>query len=793
MTAATVPPFQYAPLHLDLFWSIPLLQLSIAQLAVLPSTKTITAILSQAIMPVFFSLPGEVKCLLEIYSSLKNLPIMKKVIFLCMAMLCVAATHGQNVLQLSIHYGADKVPLEGAVVTIDSLQKTAIADRLGMASFSNMAKGNYTVTVSFAGLVERSVVVQVPQPGNAVMEIALVVSEEQEEEVVITATRLGRTIVNLPTRVEVISGEELAEKGNMKPGDIRMVLNESTGIQTQQTSATSFNAGIRIQGLEGRYTQLLKDGYPLYSGFSGGLSILQIVPLDLKQVEVIKGSASTLYGGGAIAGLVNLVSKTPGKEPALNFLANGTSAGGLDLSGFYSQRWHRAGLTVLASRNSNGPYDPAGIGVTAIPKFDRYTINPRLFYYGKKIAADMGVTYISERRTGGAVSYIKDGSAGFFENNNTARITTQFGIAHKLQDNITLQFKNSYSRLDRVINIPSYRFDGLQQSSFSELTATKKGIKLDWVAGLNVLTDDFRENGQAPLRLRDYHYATLGLFIQNAWTVSDYLVLESGLRGDYVNAFGFALLPKTSAMFKVSPAITTRIGGGMGYKTPSIFTEETERRQFQQLLPIDTRATVNERSTGGNWDVNYQGRIGKVGVSFNQLIFYTRLNHPLVLNNAAAGNVQLQNSTGYIATKGTETNLKLTYADFKLFIGYTYTDANTYFTNSREWMPLTARHRLNNVLMFEVEDQLKLGLEAYHYSRQRLSDGSFGKPYWIMGFMAEKLWAHFSLFLNFENFTDTRQSRFDTIFSGSLVNPIFKDIYAPVDGFVINGGIKWSL
>ena len=57
--------------------------------------------------------------------------------------------------------------------------------------------------------------------------------------------------------------------------------------------------------------KLLRDGFPLYSGFSGGLSLMQVAPLDLKQVEVIKGSSSTLYGGGAIAGLVNLVSKTP--------------------------------------------------------------------------------------------------------------------------------------------------------------------------------------------------------------------------------------------------------------------------------------------------------------------------------------------------------------------------------------------------------------------------------------------------------------------------------------------------
>ena len=122
----------------------------------------------------------------------------------------------------------------------------------------------------------------------------------------------------------------------MRPGEIRMLLNETTGLITQQTSAISNTANLRIQELQGRYTQVLRDGFPLYSGLSEGLSLVQIAPLDLKQVEIMKGSSSTLYGGGAIAGLINLVSKTPAARRDLNFLANGTSAGGLDLSAFYA-------------------------------------------------------------------------------------------------------------------------------------------------------------------------------------------------------------------------------------------------------------------------------------------------------------------------------------------------------------------------------------------------------------------------------------------------------------------------
>lgn len=82
------------------------------------------------------------------------------------------------------------------------------------------------------------------------------------------------------------------------------------------------------------------------------------------------------------------------------------------------------------------------------------------------------------------------------------------------------------------------------------------------------------------------------------------------------------------------------------------------------------------------------------------------------------------------------------------------------------------------------------GLLLWH---QELNDGAIGKDYWIFGFMAEKLWEKFSLYINFENFTDTRQTRFDSIYTGTRQNPVFRDIYAPLDGFIINAGLKIRL
>jgi iron complex outermembrane receptor protein len=255
-----------------------------------------------------------------------------------------------------------------------------------------------------------------------------------------------------------------------------------------------------------------------------------------------------------------------------------------------------------------------------------------------------------------------------------------------------------------------------------------------------------------------------------------------------------AVLPRISALYKISNKFSTRLGGGVGYKSPTIFTEESERVHYQNVLPIDDNLNTLERSYGGNLDFNYKTSLGKdVSFSINQLFFYTYLDRPLLLESVPNGLLQFVNSTGHIDTRGMETNVKLGYKDFVLFLGYTYTDARVIENGISRENFLTSKNRINSVLMYEVEEKWKVGLECYYYSPQLLSDGATGREYVLMGFMVEKLWENFSIYWNFENFLDARQTRFDSIYTGPVNNPQFRDIYAPLDGFLMNGGIKIKL
>jgi len=728
---------------------------------------------------------------------------MKKYFVLSIALLFAIISHAQNTLRAVIKDAKTQEPLIGATASITATAQGAVSDTSGTVILSNIPDGKQTIKFTYVGYEPRIDTLDFPLLQEQTLTILLMPAGkgkgQELEAVVIGATRTSRTIATIPTRVEVISGEELDEKGNMKPGDIRMMLAESTGIQTQQTSATSGNSSIRIQGLDGRYTQIIRDGFPLYSGFSGGLGLLQVAPLDLKQVEVIKGSSSTLYGGDAIAGLVNLVSKTPTKNRQLNMLLNGTSAKGLDASLFYGQKFDKIGATIYAAYNHGTPYDPANIGLSAIPRFSRYTLNPKLFFYfNDRTTLITGINGTIEDRIGGDMQYL-DGKGSpehsYFERNKTGRYSSQVELDHTINANEKWTIKNSVSYFDRSIALPDYLFSGVQVSSYSEANYSKKGERADWVAGLNFLTDNFTEDRNSTFPLRNYRYNTIGGFVQNTWDATRFLTVETGLRGDYHNVYGFFLLPRVSVLVNFNEHLSSRLGGGLGYKSPTVFTEDAERIDFRNVLPIDVANTKAERSYGANYDLNYRTGLfdNRVSLSINQLFFYTRIADPILFVPLANSTYQYQQPGGDLHTQGTETNVKLTYNNFKLFLGYTYSDVRQHIGGVFSAYPLVSKNRLNNVLVYEKEDDFKIGAEAYYFSPQKLNNGTSGRGYWTTGLMLEKTWKRFSLFINFENLTDTRQTKFGPIYTGSITDPQFKDIYAPLDGFVVNGGVKLRL
>src|SRR3954466_5115674 len=189
---------------------------------------------------------------------------MKIYILIVFMVLLYGPLNAQHTLVVYLKDGATKEALPGAIAKVAGTTNGTAADINGLLKLDHIPEGKQYIEFSFIGYEAK--IDSLFFPITDTLTIYLFSKSDELDEFVISSTRSSRTISDIPTRVEFIAGEKLEEKANMNPGDIRMVLAESTGIQTQQTSATSANAAIRIQGLDGRYTQLLKDGFPMYAG-----------------------------------------------------------------------------------------------------------------------------------------------------------------------------------------------------------------------------------------------------------------------------------------------------------------------------------------------------------------------------------------------------------------------------------------------------------------------------------------------------------------------------------------------
>jgi iron complex outermembrane receptor protein len=731
-------------------------------------------------------------------------------LFFSFAFLTLAFTQAR--IEASIIDSVSQEPLFGVKVMIKGTQVGAISDAEGKVILQEIQAGRQTLVFNLIGYRSLEHEIDLSSGTSLKLTFALVPEATDLEEIYIEATRANRTVANLPTRTEVLT-EEIDEAASMEPSKISHLITHSTGIQVQTTSAGSNGAVVRVQGLNGRYTQLLKDGFPLYGGFSGSLDVMQIPPLDLRQVEYIKGSASTLYGGGAIGGLINLISKKPQHEETLLHV-NVSHIGAKDFNVFSSRMFGKFGMTTLASMHLHKRYDADDDGYSDLPEVAKFNFNPKLFWYpNKKNEFYLGAMITREDRMGGDTRLIDGKEADtnhfYYDKQQSNRYTSQFQYKHSFSKTSAFTVKNSVSSFDRSIRIrqnvlgTTARFSGNQFNTFSEANYSLNKERYVLNIGANVYSDRFKEEQLDSNQLRDQEYLTLGVYVNHLWDITEKLALESGLRTDRAqgsskvgkNAGEFFVLPRISTLYKATKTLSLRLGGGLGYRMPTIFNEESEPYGYANIQAINLSTVKAERSYGGNFDLKFSSDFGTENIllSLNQMFFYNLITDPILLNADTSGSLYYANSGELMHSRGFESQIKLTLWKFTWFFGYTYTDAYVESGATTQGLLLNPKHSIKGDLLFVEDGKWRIGWDYEYKSGQLLSSGLRSRSLFTTGIVVERTIQNFVIFLNAENFTDTRQTRFESLLSGADKTPQFTDVWAPLDGFFFNVGLKLKL
>lgn len=721
---------------------------------------------------------------------------MRTKFFLFLLYIASFTISAQDKIRIRLTDSDTKESILSAIIKENS-KAIGITDTAGIVSLQ-LSPGTHTLSFSSIGYDEKSVPVSVPY--TKIYEFQLSSSSNSLEEVsVVASTRNNQKIENSPLKVEILGKEEMEEENTIKPANIASILGDISGIQIQQSSAVSGNANVRIQGLEGRYTQILRDGMPLYDGFSGGFGILSIPPLDLRQLELIKGSASTLYGGGAIGGLVNIISKTPTEKQQGVITLNQSTAKETNLNIFVSKKQKHFGYTFFGGATRQLASDVNEDAFSDIADLSTLVVHPRLFWYlDDKTTLTTGYTGTFENRNGGdmlAIANKPDSVHQFFENNNTVRHSGELLFERKLGNDIKLEFKNSISSFNRKITTNTHFFNGNQLDYFSELSLLVPYKSNSLVAGLNFTGDRFKKLPSDVIPISDFSNNIAGAFIQNTWNIKEKLLIEAGLRDDYHLRYGNFILPRIAFFGRFNAHWAARAGVGMGYKTPNPFASQIIDYDIEKIQPLSTVVKA-EKSVGYNAELNYK-KVWKNGNTFfiNHAFFLTEVTDPIVATEQLNGLVTFDNAARPLVTKGFDTYIKAVVSEWELYAGYTFTIAERTYLLQNQFMPLTPKHRIAFTLVRDFEKVgVRLGLEGSYTGSQYRFDNTKTPGYMFVAAMIEKKFGdHISVVLNGENLLNYRQSNVESLYTGTISNPVFKPLWAPIDGRILNLSLKFQL
>jgi iron complex outermembrane receptor protein len=685
---------------------------------------------------------------------------------------------------IRVEVRASQKPVQDAdVVVAGTAYRT---DAFGTAIIT-IAPGRTTVTVVKAGFASATASVTVTAGAAQAVVVALQPQPTLEESVtVVASTRTDGRLEDQPTRVEELVREEIEEKMLMTPGDIVMMLNEMGGMRVQATSPSLGAASVRIQGMRGRYTRVLSDGLPLF-GDVGGLGLLQIPPMDLGQVEVIKGVASALYGAGAMGGVINLLSRRPAAAPSQEFLLNRSTRGATDAVTFVSAPLSRGwSATLLGGGHWQETTDVNDDGWVDLSGYRRGVVRPRFFWdggAGRTLFATAGLTY--ENRNGGTPDgeVLRATGQPYIEALDTRRYDAGVFGQVLVKDRYVVTARGAVARQSHDHRFGEVLERDHHDTVFGEGAVRGGANRYTWIVGGAIQRDAY---ASMDVPRFDYTFTVPGVFAQYDVDVTPVLSLSASGRVDVHSEYGTFVSPRVSALARAG-RWTSRASFGTGFFGPTPLTEETEAAGLSRLhIPRPLEA---ERGVSASFDLSRTDG----PVSYTATWFVSRISDP----------IHVERSPSYVLTSlpdpttnaGIEILGTLRREPFAVTGTYTYVRARETVGARQQEVPLTPAHSAGVVGMWEVEDVGRVGVEWYYTGRQTLDENPYrivSRPYMILGVLAEKQFGRIRLFVNGENLTDVRQTRWDPLLRPTRApdGRWTVDAWAPLEGRTINGGLR---
>ena len=420
---------------------------------------------------------------------------------------------------------------------------------------------------------------------------------QQLEEVIVTATRTERQLSSLPLPVTLVGKKQIIKSGTVRLNEI---LNEQTGIIT--VADESGFQGVQIQGIASDYILILIDGVPLVGRSAGNFDLSRLTVGNIKQIEVVKGPASSLYGSEALGGVINIITEKP-KTEDLNGNASYRIGSFMqqDINLDLKQGFKKFRYGFFANRFSSNGYDlnEETEGQTVNP-FTNYTLNGRVYYdFNDKLSLFTSGRFYDQNQDAGftldSIQY--EGDTKEREWNAHARLD------HKWTPNLTMAYELYYTNYvatelladpistdvlsDSDFNQQLFRPEVRGSYSFSTADDNNTGFKNGTLtAGLGLQVDELD---------RTYFDETVNFTSEYVYAQYDFNPIEKlnvivGARFDNHSEYNNQFSPKLALRYQLNDNLAIKGSVGYGFKAPD----------FRQLYFDFTNSAVGYTVLGYN-------------------------------------------------------------------------------------------------------------------------------------------------------------------------------------------------
>lgn len=535
-----------------------------------------------------------------------------------------------------------------ATVMILGTNRGAVSNEEGQFEFRKLAAGKYTLRVQVMGYKTQEKTITVSAEATSVVHFQMEEVSFTTDEVVVSANRNEVSRKAAPVVGNVMSAK-LFETVNST--DLAKSLNFQSGLRVENNCQNCGFPQVRINGLEGPYSQILINSRPIISALSGVYGLEQIPVNMIERVEVVRGGGSALFGANAVGGTINIITKDPINN---SFQVASTMS---NMNGKSWEQYMGGNVSLVAKDNSYGialyetyrnrnPYDADGDGFSELGKLNMNTFGMRAYYrpnYFSRINVEYHTT--NEFRRGGNKFNLQPHEADITEqtkhiiNSGGVSYDRYWGEKHKMSVYGSVQHtdRNSYYGAQKDMNAYGKTNDltwvvggmyvgNMDRCLFAPATFTG-GVEYQSNSLHDVMTGYHRDMQQ------DVRIA--GGFVQNEWRLNRWTMLV-GARLDKHNLIDHPIFsPRVNFLYKPNDNLQARLTYSTGFRAPQAYDEDLHVTavggEGVQIRLAD--GLREERSNSFSGSVDWSFPMGHWQSNILLEGFYTDLHHVFVLED----------------------------------------------------------------------------------------------------------------------------------------------------------------